>query len=301
MPAPTPDVIITPFGASAGGSYIQLPVPVPSQLPGNPGNASFTDGFPPDTMTPVGSGGIPPRGQDMNGILYMLSAYAQALTGGQFWPYNSTWEAANGGYAIGAMVAMANGAGFWLNTVNDNANNPDTSAANTSGWVPIAAYGKTSLATTGGTTTLTAVQAANPLIIVSGTLTSNALIYLPTWLQSWRIVNNTTGFFAVSVLATGSSFSVPIPQIAGIPFEVTADGAGNLKYGAELQTGAVNGTLTDGVNSGNVILGYIISDGFVCLQNLSPSATIASANGVLNITGLPSALVGGGVDVVVPV
>ena len=36
-------------------------IPVPSQIGITPGAASFTDGFPPLTATPIGSGGIPPR------------------------------------------------------------------------------------------------------------------------------------------------------------------------------------------------------------------------------------------------
>lgn len=220
MGAPTPNVIVTPFGTNAVG--ITLPIPVPSQLPGNPGYASFDDGFPSDTE---GAGSLPPRWQDFQGILYMLSAYCQAATGGQFWQYNSTWSAANSGYAVGAIVAMANGLGFWLNTASGNTNNPDTTAAASSGWVPIAQYGSTAVSgLTNANVTLTAVQAAAPTLVLSGTLTGNVQIIFPTWLLRWTVINNCTGNYTVTC-TTSAGTGVVIPQLGATePTLVCGDG-----------------------------------------------------------------------------
>ena len=44
------------------------------------GKASYSQGFPPKTMTPTYKCGIPPLGQDMNGILHDLSKHAQFKT-----------------------------------------------------------------------------------------------------------------------------------------------------------------------------------------------------------------------------
>ena len=65
-----------PFANGAGSGYIRQ-IPVTSQISITPGAASLTDGFPPLTFIPEGSGGIPPFGQDMNGILKEITAWIQ--------------------------------------------------------------------------------------------------------------------------------------------------------------------------------------------------------------------------------
>jgi len=129
---PTPEPITKAFGADAGAGYITDPIPVDSQITVKNGAASFTDGFPPLTMTDPTAGGVPPFGQDMNGILKMISAYCAAIQAGQFCTFNATVAAAIGGYAVGAILAKADGSGTWRNTVAGNTANPDTGGA---GWV----------------------------------------------------------------------------------------------------------------------------------------------------------------------
>ena len=69
MSISTPTKITVPFANTGSKNTI----PVPSQISVTPGAASYTDGFPPLTMTPKASGGVPPFGQDMNGILYAIT------------------------------------------------------------------------------------------------------------------------------------------------------------------------------------------------------------------------------------
>lgn len=133
MPAATPTRIVEPFAVNAGAGFIQNPIPVASQLPANPGRASFNDGFTPLNMTPVASGGIPPAGKDMNGILFMISAHTAALNAGQWYQYDATLSAAIGGYAIGAILQQAaDPNAFWISVVNNNVTDPDTGGA---GWM----------------------------------------------------------------------------------------------------------------------------------------------------------------------
>lgn len=221
MGAPTPPLIVQGFGALAGGGYINNPIPVASQIGITPGAASYTDGFPPLTMAPTG--GVNPFGQDMNGILLAATANIAALTGGQFWPFSATWAAANSGYALGAIVAMAGGYGFWINQVAANSNNPDTTAAATSGWAPLAAYGvQTMGGLTTGVVTLTADQAALPNIVFTGTLTGNVQIVFPTWTNRWTVINKTTGAYTLTC-KTASGTGVIIPQ-ATQPSLIAGDG-----------------------------------------------------------------------------
>jgi hypothetical protein len=64
------------WGQNAGGPFIR-PIPVDSQIGINAGFASLNDGFPPLTMTPIAAGGVPPFGQDMNGILNQITEIQQ--------------------------------------------------------------------------------------------------------------------------------------------------------------------------------------------------------------------------------
>ncbi len=117
-----------PFAESGSKNTI----PVASQIGITPGLASFTDGFPPLTMTPLAAGGVPPRGQDFNGILYFLSAAARWGQAGGGYIYDAAFATAVGGYPKGAVLLRADLLGFWLNTVDNNVTNPDSGGV---GWV----------------------------------------------------------------------------------------------------------------------------------------------------------------------
>jgi len=117
MGQPAPIKLIEAFALNAlpvapGGSPIPggktFPFPVPSQIATSPGSASLNDGFTPLNMTPLVEGGIPPSGNDMNGILYLLSTIIAAVSAGQIvYPYDGTYATAIGGYVKGAQVQDA--------------------------------------------------------------------------------------------------------------------------------------------------------------------------------------------------
>ncbi|MGE8567483.1 MAG: gp53-like domain-containing protein [Achromobacter sp.] len=111
-------------------------IPVASQIGVTPGAASFTDGFPPLTMTPLSAGGVPPYGADFNGILNFLSAAARWAQAGAGYPYDAAFSTAIGGYPKGAMLKQASGNGYWLNLAENNTTNPDTGGAN---WIALPA------------------------------------------------------------------------------------------------------------------------------------------------------------------
>lgn len=122
-----------PFAADAGGSYIR-PIPEASQIGIQDGAASLHDGFPPLTFIPRASGGSPPFGQDVNGILFQTTSWSQWFNAGGAVPWDSTFSTAIGGYPNGSIVASATTDGvFWRSTSDDNTTNPDTGGAN---WVP---------------------------------------------------------------------------------------------------------------------------------------------------------------------
>ncbi len=62
-----------------------------------------------------------------------------------------------------------------------------------------------SLATTGGSTTLTSAQNRYPIIRLTGTLLSNATIVVRTAEKNWTFINATTGAFSVTVKTTAGT------------------------------------------------------------------------------------------------
>lgn len=171
---------------------------IPEDSSPSPGRASMNDGFPPETRQPVGSGGIPPNGLDMNGILYYLSLLNRWQSAGGGFVYDSVFanDSDVGGYPKGAILLRSDGDGFWLNLADNNVSNPDTGGAN---WQPINNVGITSKTLTGSDVTLTNAEAAKDIIVLSGTLTANVNLIVPVFVKSWIVANNTSGAFTVTV------------------------------------------------------------------------------------------------------
>lgn len=229
-----------PFGN--GGS--RNVIPVPSQIGITPGAASFTDGFPPLTYTDPTAGGIAPAAQDFNGILYEITLAQQWQQAGGLPGFDSAFSTAVGGYPKGSVLQSADLSGMWVSTADNNTANPDTGGA---GWMPMFFFGNALQTAAGTAITLTQVQAAKPMIIVSGTLTANVAITFPSWIARWLVVNNTSGAFTLTAkTATGTAVTL----IAGSNY-LYGDGSNILAAGfltaqsfAAAQSLATNGYQT---------------------------------------------------------
>lgn len=125
--ADAPGKIVEPF--AAGGDKNAIPVPDP----GTPGAASWTLGFPPDTMIDPLDGGVGPSGLDFNGIYFAISALSRWFNSGASFLYDAAFQTTIGGYPKGARVLQAGGVGYWISIVDANMTDPDTGGA---GWVP---------------------------------------------------------------------------------------------------------------------------------------------------------------------
>ncbi|AVO24276.1 hypothetical protein [Xanthomonas phage XPV2] len=216
-----PQKILVPF-AQNDSAKVEIPVTTTS-----PGRFSQTLGSPPETALPPESGGTPPQLPDFNGAMNQQSRLAWWMMAGGRFAFDATW--ANNtyvnGYPRGAVLPAAIGAGLigmgeWYNNAEANTADPDVNGA---GWVPGYHYGVTALTgQTGGTLTLSPALAAKRTLTIAGTLTSNLVVVLPTWVYTWRIVNNTGGAYTVTV-KNAATTGVVIPQ-NGVSTTVHCDG-----------------------------------------------------------------------------
>lgn len=132
-----PPKIPLAWAASAGGGFINYPVPTPSQIGITNGAASFTDGFPPNTFVAEASGGAGPFGKDFNGIFKQLTADMQWQQAQGIWTYDAAFQSTIGGYPNGALVQSATTVGtVWQSTADNNVTNPDAAGA---GWTKVTA------------------------------------------------------------------------------------------------------------------------------------------------------------------
>lgn len=198
----TPSKLPLPFASSGGKTAI----PVASQIGITPGAASLTDGFPPLTRTPIEAGGVPPSGLDMNGILYELSNCVRwSNAGGQYqWDSAFATDPNTGGYPHGAFVLSTDAQGFWISTADNNTANPETATA-TPVWSPRGFEDVTTVPMASSNVTLTPLQAARPVIVITGVLTANLNLIFPVFIKEWSVINNATGAFSVTCKTASGS------------------------------------------------------------------------------------------------
>jgi len=198
-----PTQIAVPFATSG------LKDTIPANSDNVTGRAGYDQGFPPVNMTPKVAGGIPPFGEDMNGILFDVTKAVQFLESGTGFVYNSTFSTAIGGYNAGARVLRTDGRGYWLNTTNGNTTDPESAGGSAAGWVPDYTNGISSITMTNANVTLTALQYGRPIIVITGTLTANLNLIFPSIAGQWIVLNNTTGAFTITCkTASGSGVVV---------------------------------------------------------------------------------------------
>lgn len=128
MPLDTPAYNAIPFAQD--GLKNTIPNSTASE-----GAASFTQGFPPETMNPINAGGVPPAGRDMNGILNQLSSHQVWLNAGMIYKYDSALATAIGGYKVGAVIQTDDGLSTYVCVTNGTTSDPNDVPL-PSGWKP---------------------------------------------------------------------------------------------------------------------------------------------------------------------
>lgn len=302
MPISTPNKISVPWATSG------LKNTIPATSDPLTGLAGYDQGFTAINMTPKTAGGIPPFGQDFNGIFYAVTEALRYLETGALFPYDGTFATGVGGYPLGALLQRTDGYGLWRNISANNTTDPEAFGA---GWAPEGA-GATSVAMSNANVTLSALQAARTLVIITGTLTANLNLVFPTYQKEWIVLNSATGDFAITAkTAAGSGVAIPTGASAAIYGDGTnilAAGATLFASAAEAQAFAVPSkaispaTLASAFQGANSLLspnGYQKFPGGLIVQWCRVLGTAASpslATATFPIA-FPNGLLGGSVSV----
>ena len=246
-----PTKIPLPFGFAAATGQINA-IPTASQIGIVNGRASLHDGFPPNTFLPLTTGGVPPFGADVNGILNEITAIQQWQEAGGFFFYDSAFSTTIGGYPKGAILQSTNNNGLWISTTENNTTNPDTGGA---GWTSLAFEGSQAITVTTADVTVTQLQSAYPVLIISGALTAARNLILPAIVGEWIIQNNTTGAFTLTA-KTASGTGVTLTQSAST--YIYGDGT-NILFANSAQVSSFNGrvgTVTLNATDVTTAIGY---------------------------------------------
>lgn len=252
-----------PFAASAGGGYIRA-IPQASQIGITNGAASLTDGFPPLTFLPVGAGGVPPFGQDFNGLLNQTTAWTRWQNAGGNVPYDATFATAIGGYPQGAVILAASGVNLWLNTVDNNTTNPDAGGAN---WIPI----------------LSVIQSNTTFYVnnSTGSDSNNGLTTGTAWATLAHAISALSGLnlngFTITIQLANTGVAYPSPGIFAAPSTGTLIIQGNT---ASQSSYIISGA---GVGSGTGVIG--VSSGNLFLQGLTLQNTGTTNHLLLALSG----------------
>lgn len=106
--------------------------PLLPTTPSGDNTASYEQGFPPITMILKSAGGLPPKGQDMNQILFELSSLNRWGSTGALNSYDASFSTAIGGYPKGSVLLSDDGNNIYVNTIDSNQTNPNSSGL---GWL----------------------------------------------------------------------------------------------------------------------------------------------------------------------
>jgi hypothetical protein len=146
---------------------------------------------------------------------------------------------------------------------------------------------------TGGTTTLTAAQAANSIQSYTGVLTSNATIVLPSTVNLYSLQNNTTGSFTLTFKTTSvGATTVILPQTQTII--AICDGINVFNSQTASTSTATSLTLGNGSSSapslnftGDTVTGlYLVASGQLGFSVAGANAMTLSSTGLAVVSGI---------------
>lgn len=127
-----PKLMPVPFGVNGPREELLETSPAGNR------SASYADGFPPITMLLKQAGGLPPKGENMNQILFELANGQRWSNSGAGYKFNKAFSEAVGGYPKGAQLLSNDGAKVYVSTKDDNKTDFNTSPD--TDWVTLGSY-----------------------------------------------------------------------------------------------------------------------------------------------------------------
>lgn len=220
-----------PFANSATPGTYKRTIPEASQIGSQDGAASLTDGFPPLTFTPIGSGGVPPFGEDMNGILYETTGWSRWLQAGGTGVWDSAFSTAIGGYPLGAVVRSTTSGLFWYSLAENNTVNPDAGVS--ANWQALVAPESVSNAQLAQMASLT----------VKGNLAVASVVTADIAGTTMTVSGVTSGVLAVGVTLSGTGVTAGT-RITALLTGTGGTGTYTVSPSQTVASGTINGTGT---------------------------------------------------------
>lgn len=116
-----PKLLKTPFAVDAAEGFR---TDIQESTGAAPNSATYQVGFPPVTMQSIASNGMPPKGSDLNGVLYDITDNLVFLTQGGGYGFDSAYATSIGGYPLNARLRLTNG-DIVKSTIDGNTNDPN--------------------------------------------------------------------------------------------------------------------------------------------------------------------------------
>lgn len=230
--------------------------------PAGDNTASYDAGFPPVTMILKSAGGLPPKGQDMNQILFELSSICRWFTAGALNEFDATFASSIGGYPKASVLVGDDGATIYISTIDANSNNPNSV---TTGWLNLSKI--TAIAAlSGGANKLPYFSGANTAAQTDFTDVGRSVV------AQTSIENLLTYLGVTTALAAKQPLDATLTALAGL-----ATGANKLPY----FTGNDTAAQTNLTSVGRDIIGKgTIADvlTYLGLGNLPTFGTAAGKN-----------------------
>jgi len=129
-------ILTIPFGRDAVPDMVNEIPDDPSIV--DPQLASYKQGFPYITTIPLVAGGIPPEGQDFNGILRDITEHIVHQNKGGMYKFEAEVVAV-GGYPLGAVLSANDGLSLWVSLIDNNVQ--DFNSGTPTQWARIAFSG----------------------------------------------------------------------------------------------------------------------------------------------------------------
>jgi len=271
-----PAQIPVPWASSAASTYVNTIPLAPNSS--NPDLASFQQGFPSGTF---GATGVPPYGQDFNGILQQITAGLQYVQAGSVPLYNATFASNISGYPKGALLASTTLGSFWVNQVDGNTTNPDNGGSN---WLSLFA-GLAPLASPSFTgTPLTPTPAAGA---------NNTQIANTAWVTAGfaAINGNASNPFAVSNLTASTGVFSNIQVFTSSGTFTVPNGVTKIRARVWGGGGGGGGSATGGAGGGGCGGGY--GEGVFTVTPGQAIAVTVGAGGLPGVENVKNGTAGG--------